>query len=340
MASLTKALRRLLGRTDDLQRPQLSAGLDKQSTIEVPTAISLGVAQQYFYQEMFPPAAEAPPITTPQKLVMQVLQESLKQPAYLMRAIPRLPEVIPRLIRTLHNSKASAKDFVIIIKKDPSVTAGVLKLVNTAYFNPSDTRITDIERAVVTLGIEGLRRVLSTVVLQPIIQKRSPYFSQFGQKLWHHSLGCAISCEALARQRGLEPYHGYLLGLAHDIGKITLLNELCQQLQQHDPDGLPSRQLVIPLLKEWSLPLSFAIAKNWQLPDEVISALKQQINIKPGDSVNAYGQLLFQANLACEAYYAQRQNPEDFKYLDRRLSEEWELPSELFNALEELHEII
>jgi len=249
------------------------------------------------------------------------------------RVIPRLPAVIPRLMRSLRDPDSNAQSYVSIINKDPAMSAAVLKLANTVYFNPGHKRITAIDTAVVKLGIEGLRSVLSAAVMQPVIQKDSPYFNQFGEHLWQHSLQCAVACERIAELKGGEPYNAYLLGLIHDIGMITAFGELCRELSSEQSDDAPGYDVFAPLLKEQAALLSERIAREWEFPEVLCEALQQQVKIAAGDKVNLYGHVLYQANLVCEVLAATEFHPP--RAVDKLLRA-MDLPKDLHQQLKSL----
>jgi HD-like signal output (HDOD) protein len=218
------------------------------------------------------------PLSTDQKAMIKVAVDNLSKKEYRVYAVPRLPTVIPKLIRSLRDPKCSVRDYVAIINKDPAMSAAVLKLANSAYFNVSGTYTGDIEKAIALLGIAGLRSVLSAAVMQPIIQRESPYFSQIGKQLWIHSLNTAVACEVTAAGRQLDRFQAYLLGLTHDIGKITLFSELCKVYKFHGITK-PGVRAFIPALQTYSAQLSGHIAKDWLLPEDVQQALFDQTNI-------------------------------------------------------------
>jgi len=304
-------------------------------TIRESSLLSGDQAQDQFYNFLFPVNNSEATLTVPQKLVLNVLKTKLANEEAL-KAVPRLPSVIPRLLKSLRDPEASGKDFVEIINKDPAMSAAVLKLANSVYFNPHEKRVDSIEIAVVKLGIEGLRSVLSAAVMHPVIQYESDYFSEFGHKLWDHALCCAVACENIAKPRGLEPFKAYLLGLVHDIGKLLIFSELCQQYKLNPGDEIPNQSAFAPLMKSLSSELSYRIAQAWEMPEEISSALKQQANLKDGDRVGPYGHLLFQANLACEAYAIGRENRIDGNHPYQHLLEDLSLPHDLFEKLESL----
>lgn len=231
-----------------------------------------------------------------------MVKTSLQKVEVRNKAVPRLPAVIPRLLRSLRDPESSAKDYVDIINKDPVMSASVLKLANSVFFNPIGARINELEPAVVKLGINGLRLVLSAAVMQPIVQRESAYFSQTGQKMWHHSLACAVACELIAEHREQERFKVYVMGLVHDIGKITVFSELCKQFKLNSEDVKPGHNAFTPLMKILSPAVSFWIAKDWELPKEICKAIAEQVNIKPGNKISPFGHILYQANMVAECH--------------------------------------
>lgn len=288
-------------------------------------------SEQTFYRFLFAGTHDEP-LSVPQKLVIDVVRDNLSQPEKRLSAVPRLPSVIPKLLRSLRDPDSSAKDYVNIVNKDPTISAAVLKLANSVYFNPLGTRIDNIERAVVKLGIEGLRSVLSAAVMQPIIQRESPYFSQTGQRLWQHSLNTAVACEIIGHARRQERFKIYLLGLVHDIGKITLFSELCKQYSLNG-DKSPGRRAFIPVMSQLSRQLSHTIAQDWQLPEEIVQALHEQIHVSPEKQMSSQGLTLCQANMVCEAFAFTDKSKR--KQLTA-LVEDFDLPKNLIAKLEEI----
>lgn len=339
MAPPFSFVRNVFGRGDKSQPPKLMPAQGDRIEVVEPGALSITAAQEGFYRVLFdlPDTVDVSgdvALSVPQKLVVDVVRGSLTEKEFRAKAVPRLPSVIPKLLRSLRDPDASAKDYVNIINKDPAMSAAVLKLANSVYFNPTCNRINSIDIAVVKLGIEGLRAVLSAAVMQPVVQRQSAYFSQLGRKLWEHTLACAVACEIVATQRGLEPYKAYLLGLTHEVGKITLFSELSKQFQKNGGDK-PAIGAFIPLMWERSNSMSATIAMDWDLPKEIVAALQQQIDLVAGRQVGPYGHLLFQSNLACEAYAMQRYGKNESFALET-LAEQLCLPAHIFTDLDHL----
>ena len=73
---------------------------------------------------------------------------------YLIKAsdLPTLPEVALLVMQKIQDPESSANDIVRIIERDPSMTAKILSVANSAYFGMS-RRVDSLQMAVVILGM-------------------------------------------------------------------------------------------------------------------------------------------------------------------------------------------
>lgn len=305
---------------------------DDRLIVTEPKLYTLNYSQEAYYRYLYPKKT-AQRLTVPQKLVVGMVKNSLQQKDVRTRAVPRLPAVIPKLLKSLRDPDSAAKHYVDIVNKDPVMSAAVLKLANSVYFNPIGKRIHDIERAVVKLGIDGLRSVLSAAVMQPIIQRDSAYFSQTGIKMWQHSLTCAVACEIIAEHRNMEKFKVYVMGLVHDIGKTTIFSELCKQFKKNGEEVKPGYNAFVPIMKVMGHPVSYWVSKDWDLPQDVCAALAEQAAIKPGAKVSPYAHVLYQANLVAEAHVTLKKRNEKIAL---QVLEELELPINMYETLDQL----
>ena len=335
MAGLLSRFRSVFGANELKPNRTISDGIE----VTQPSTFSILTAQYGFYTTILGKIDDQKPLTVPQKLVLSVVEKSLKNRENRIKAVPRLPSIIPKLLQSLRDPKASASDYVKIINKDPAMSTAVLKLANSVYFNPVAKRVTSIETAVVKLGIEGLRTVLSAAVMQPVIQRQSYYYTEFGHRLWTHALCCAVACELIAKQRGLEPFKAYLLGLVHDIGKITIFSELSNQFRLNAKQGSQQEQpgyaAFAPLMQATSETLSHNVALDWSLPEDICAALEQQINLTLGDQLGPYAHVLYQANLVCEIYAIAQRDTSQQQAANQALID-MALPADLFKQLDSI----
>ena len=138
----------------------------------------------------------------------------------LSQGLPTLPTYVLDLNALLSNASVDLKKVGAVIRTDPSLSAQVLRLCNSALFGLR-RRVLSIEQAAVLLGTERLRTLVLACSIMQFAGKRL----SGGQltSFWQHSFLCALLSERVARQVDyFEKEQAYLAGLLHDIGQLPL----------------------------------------------------------------------------------------------------------------------
>jgi HD-like signal output (HDOD) protein len=216
-------------------------------------------------------------------------------------AVPRLPEVAMALLKELSNPNVTQETMMSYINRDPVLASEVLRMSNSALFRTSNReKIVNLDRALVLLGLNNLKTIVSSALMKRLMVIAPIYFKMFGQHLWQHSLDCAHACRALAKFYGrADPNNAYLVGLMHDTGKLAIFSLLTQALAQNlniEPRG----SVFSGIVRDNSLALSARIAREWSLPDYLLAALDEQIEIQSIGDCSIYGFILNQANMLAE----------------------------------------
>jgi HD-like signal output (HDOD) protein len=111
-----------------------------------------------------------------------------------------------------------------VIRRDPSLTSRLLKLVNSVFFGLSQ-RVNNIEEAIFYLGLRQIRELaLATPIIEDFERLHGTAFKDAPwQKLWRHSIGCGIITREVLSVAGLtfEDDTDYIIGLIHNVGKIV-----------------------------------------------------------------------------------------------------------------------
>jgi len=136
--------------------------------------------------------------------------------------LPSLPHILLKLIETCEREDSTIQEISQIINKDSSLTAKILKLVNSSYYGLSK-RVNSIEQALVLLGIDAVKNIsISASINQAFRQVKMN--DLFDLKIfWRHSLTCAVLAKLIAKKVSYPtPEEAFLSGLLHDIGKLVL----------------------------------------------------------------------------------------------------------------------
>ena len=215
--------------------------------------------------------------------------------------VPRLPEVAMTLLKELAYPNISVEEIRQQVIRDPVLASDILKMSNSALFRTNDQeKIVNLESAVLLLGLDNLKAIVSSVLMKRLVLIAPIYFKMFGQHLWQHSLDCAQACKALAKFYGQsDPNNAYLVGLMHDIGKLAIFALLIKALGAF-LDYKPRGAVFSNIIRDHSLQLSAKIAQKWALPDYLLVALTGQAGVCDLSQCSIYGFVLNQANILSE----------------------------------------
>lgn len=157
-----------------------------------------------------------------------------------MESCPKLAslQTIDRALRELMNSEQSLNSQIAeVIRRDPSLCARLLRMVNSVYFGNSN-RISNIEEAVFFLGLRQIRE-LSTAT--PVIEEmQTLYPTKAGQaplpwtELWRHSIATAALTREIIVPTGItvDDDTDYLAGLLHNVGKVVIAYAFPDELRR------------------------------------------------------------------------------------------------------------
>jgi len=135
--------------------------------------------------------------------------------------LPEIPSIVNQLNDITADPYASANDIAEIVNKSPSLTAVLLRIVNSAFYG-FPAKIDTVSRAVTLIGskeITGLALGLSTMqvfkdIPEDIIEMKS---------FLRHSLLCGLICRIIASQKNVtQTEQMFVSGLLHDIGRLIV----------------------------------------------------------------------------------------------------------------------
>lgn len=204
-----------------------------------------------------------------QLLAQQLLEEKEEQLAYysaskpilsLLGKIPRLPSYATRLTQMLSDQNVSAKEAFETAKLDPSLTASVLKTVNSAAYGLKH-KVMDFQHAFLLLGFNQIQQI----IINRGIQSTMPKAPEF-QQLQLHCVMVSALCQEIAQtvKQGNPAVLG-TIGLLHDIGRSVVMLLKREHEQLSFLINLLNADLIGTLL-----------LREWQIPEDLSSCMQYQ----------------------------------------------------------------
>lgn len=151
------------------------------------------------------------------------LDERVKNVVARLDKLPTVPRLYAALLDVLAQEEPSMREVAGLIAQDVGMAAGVLKLVNSAFFGLR-VHVSSPAHAVNLLGLEVVKALVLGVGLFGRFDKEA--FHDFDlEKLWSHCLGTARLAREIAQREDAGSdvrEHCYIAGLLHDVGKLVM----------------------------------------------------------------------------------------------------------------------
>lgn len=139
------------------------------------------------------------------------------------------PEIYHQIIDVLNNPRSSASHVAEVVSKDTSLSATLLKLVNSAFYG-LPTKVDSITHAVALIGGRELTTLAMAVSVLRYFKNIPPEMVDM-KNFWLHSIACGVIARVLAnRKMELTEEQFFLGGLMHDIGSLILFKEFPQTM--------------------------------------------------------------------------------------------------------------
>ncbi len=194
------------------------------------------------------------------------------------------------LVEIMDNPVVDARTLVPIVERDPSLTAGLLKLCNSSLYSFQRCIGTPRE-ALVMVGNLTFARLCFALSLEPVLKRNLPGYGQDLDGLWKHSLITAYGAASLVMAMGQGDLRdrAFTAGLLHDIGKLVLEPVIAARRAGSadgrwaaEPGGPAAAVAVAPVSLGGERTLTgydhaeagAALLEHWRLPGQIVAAVR------------------------------------------------------------------
>ncbi len=207
--------------------------------------------------------------------------------------VPRLPAILPRVMKSLRDEDTSAKDIADQIRRDATMVAEVVRLANSPYYRTRQ-QITSLEHATFALGRDGLRQLIANVAFRPVFNDRSGQYSKHARPLvWDQAERSAAAAKGLAAESGDDEFDAYLAGLVHSIGMTIVMRLMDNHYSANF--GVTAPEFCDVLLLR-ARRLSTLVVRSWEFPATVVAAIEEQSTKSDSADMASLGRVLWTAN--------------------------------------------
>jgi putative nucleotidyltransferase with HDIG domain len=195
-----------------------------------------------------------------------------------VKACPRLPSLrtIDSALRELLNAdQRYTTQIAEVIRRDPSLTARLLRLVNSVYYGLTSP-VSSIEEAVFYLGVRQIRQLAMVTPVIEDFQKLAGNAPFPWREFWRHCIAVAIMTrEVISCAQVPNDETDYVAGLVHDVGKIVMASAFPEQFCEIQRRCMEERGQLRLLEKEFfgltHAELGAIYLQNHRLPSTIVA---------------------------------------------------------------------
>jgi len=218
-------------------------------------------------------------------------------------SLPPFPQVAQKVLILLNDPDYSSNEVVRVIELDPSITAEILRMCNSAYFGLS-RRVGSVKQAVSMLGKKKLIQLVMASSCLRYFKKDTEGYDLEGKELWRHSLACGLTSQILQQQLAEKSeYEGFTAGLLHDMGKLVLSEfvraEIETILRLADDENYSFLEAEKQVLGMNHAELGARIAERWKFPDEICMAIRHHHTPQQAPASDSLTPVIYLANIIC-----------------------------------------
>ena len=178
-------------------------------------------------------------------------------------ALPTIPDVSFKIRRAVNDDDASVSSIARIVQIDPSITAKLIQIANSALFS-GRKKIESCPEALTRLGLKAARDIITAFAMKSVFNAKSPLIRQKMLELWEHSSYVAsISAVFAHRVPGFDPDRAMLAGLIHDIGIVPILT-----YADNHPDIVAHPKDLAEAVRELRADIGVQIIRQWDFPED------------------------------------------------------------------------
>jgi HD-like signal output (HDOD) protein len=191
--------------------------------------------------------------------------------------LPGFPDIAMRVRRVLQDEDVSVEKLVRVIGAEPSLSARLLQIANSAAINRGGNRVTDLRAAVTRVGFTLVRSSSIALAMSQLSKSQAlQAVKEPLRQLWQRSAHVAAMASVVARRlTNVNADAAALAGMVHGIGKLYIL------VRAVDFPGLTADPAGYNRIEQlWHANIAKAVLESWELADEVVAAVHQHEDLE------------------------------------------------------------
>jgi len=194
-----------------------------------------------------------------------------------IKILAPLPSLVKSIMEISSDPHSSAQHLADEVKKDQSLTAKILKIVNSAYYG-FHREIGNVDHAIVVLGFDEVMNITQAAcIIQAYQDGKDNLFDR--EKFWIHAIGTAYIAVALSRHiPEVISKDAFVVGLLHDFGKVILHQHFrdifIKAVTEASIQKRPLHEVTFEMADIEHAEIGGLVAESWNFPAALADAIR------------------------------------------------------------------
>lgn len=216
--------------------------------------------------------------------------------------IKQAPGAAQRALATTQNLDSSLMQLVRIVEEDPTLSQGLLRFANSAYYAAGGGTVVSLTQAAQRIGVSGVQNVVLSTMVSGMVCRPGTEYQQMVDQVYAHMIRTAPIARAIARTFQTSPDEAFALGLLHDVGKLVIFDVIGTLRNQVRRDVSLNRTIVLQALNAVHEAVGGLAVLRWDLGPSVAHAIATHHRTPAPAELDRTSELLFIAERADHAF--------------------------------------
>lgn len=219
-----------------------------------------------------------------QNALLTILVEKINNDTLVL---PTLPAIALKVRKAADDPDINLNAMGDVIGQDPSLTARIIKIANSAYLGRS-VKVTSVNQAVTRIGLRQIKNIATALAMEQLFVSKNELVSQYLRDEWGSTINVVANAMAslqayvkATKNRELSLDTMTLAALIHNIGVLPILTEAERHAEVfgnptflNDAIDKVAGRIGASIMREWGFGDNFAaICEHWQdlgyIPEKV-----------------------------------------------------------------------
>jgi HD-like signal output (HDOD) protein len=192
--------------------------------------------------------------------------------------LPTLPAIALKVRRAADDPDINLKDISEVVSQDPSLSARMIKISNSAYLGRS-IKVTSTQQAITRIGLRQMKNIATALAMEQLFISKNEIVKKYMSTVWTDTIEIVANSLAVmqvhikqTKNRALNFESTMLAALVHNIGVLPILTEAERHSDVFaNPTFLDAAiekmtgKIGASIMKEWGFEPEFVdVAQNWR----------------------------------------------------------------------------